>query len=105
MLSTEAFGFLDLTQIHRRNLTEARTFAVNIFVFGKSYHLFNCRSLRHSMFSTRLFANRTLLPGSGLMTVCRLLFTYLPAINRTFHTASLSLDDWACIAAVGRDQD
>jgi Ca2+-transporting ATPase len=101
MLSAGAFGFFELAQVCGRSLEEARTIAVNIFVAGEAFYLFNCRSLSHSMFRIGLFTNRPLLLGVGTMLACQLLFTYLPAMNRAFHSAPLPLGDWWCVMAVG----
>jgi Ca2+-transporting ATPase len=101
LLSAGAFGFFELAQHCGRSLEEARTIAVNIFVIGEAFYLFNCRSLRHSMFKLGPFSNRALLLGQAVMLACQLLFTYLPAMNRAFHSRPLPLGDWWCIVAVG----
>jgi Ca2+-transporting ATPase len=101
LLSAGAFGFFELALHYGRSLEEARTIAVNIFVVGETFYLFNCRSLHRSMFSIGLFSNRLLLGGVAVMLACQLLFTYLPAMNRAFHSRPLPLEDWGCIGAVG----
>ena len=35
------------------------------------------------------------------MTIASLAFTYLPIMNKLFHTAPISLNDWLHIFAVG----
>ncbi len=80
---------------------EARTLAVNIFVMGELFYLFNCRSLESSMFKIGLFSNIPLLIGVAVMAVLQLLFTYNPLMNRAFHSAPISAMDWLIITGIG----
>ncbi|OGU14949.1 MAG: carbonate dehydratase, partial [Geobacteraceae bacterium GWC2_53_11] len=75
----------------------ARTCAVNIFVFGEIFYLFNCRSLRYSVLRIGLFSNRWVLGGVGLMVLLQLLFTYLPVMNRAFGSSPIALAEWGVI--------
>lgn len=77
-----------------RSNEEARTLAVNVFVFGEMMYLFNCRSMRYSMFRLGVFSNPILWLGVFLMIVFQVLYTYLPAFNVAFQSAPLSLTDW-----------
>ncbi len=75
----------------------ARTCAVNVFVFGEIFYLFNCRSLRHSIFRIGLFSNSWVLGGVSLMVLLQLLFTYLPVMNIAFGSHSIGLREWGLI--------
>ncbi|MFQ3608600.1 MAG: cation-transporting P-type ATPase [Chloroherpetonaceae bacterium] len=77
-----------------RSSQEARTLAVNVFVLGEMMYLFNCRSMRYSMFRLGLFTNPLLWLGVFLMLVLQVLYTYIPAMNIAFQSAPLSLSDW-----------
>jgi Ca2+-transporting ATPase len=79
------------------NEDTAKTLAVNIFVFGEMFYLFNCRSLKDSAFKIGFFSNRFLLLGVTLMMLLQLLFTYLPLMNQIFHSAPISLVHWGHI--------
>ena len=81
-------------------LAEARTVAVNLFVMIELTYLFNCRSLTKSMFKIGIFSNRWVLLGSGAMIILQLLYTYMPAMNKVFHSAPISGRDWLMIIAV-----
>ena len=72
----------------------ARTVAVNVFVMVELFYLFNCRSLTKSMFSLGLFSNRWILLGVTAMVILQLAFTYLPTMNRLFHSAPIGWDAW-----------
>jgi magnesium-transporting ATPase (P-type) len=82
-------------------LAEARTVVVNVIVMVEAFYLLNCRSLTHSMFFIGVFANRFVWLGIALMMAAQLAFTYLPIMNRLFHTAPLGLESWLLIVGVG----
>jgi Ca2+-transporting ATPase len=97
LLLVGSFGLFEWELRQGNDVAVARTCAVNIFVFGEIFYLFNCRSLRHSMFRIGLFSNSWVLGGTGLMVLLQLLFTYLPAMNSAFGSSPIALKDWAVI--------
>jgi cation-transporting P-type ATPase F len=72
----------------------ARTVAVNVFVMVELFYLFNCRSLTKSMFEVGLFSNRWIGVGVASMVTLQMAFTYVPAMNRIFHSAPIGWDAW-----------
>ncbi len=99
MLLVGAFGMFEWAIRHDRSIEAARTVAVNMFIFGQLFYLFNCRSLRYSMFKLGLFSNRWLVLGVTVMALLQLLFTYAPAMNRLFGSAPIGMAEWAWILA------
>ncbi len=99
MLLAGSFGLFEWQLQHGSSLEAARTGAVNIFVFGEIFYLFNCRSLRYSMFRIGLFTNRWVLGGVSIMVLMQLLFTYLPVMNRAFGSSPIALREWGIIIA------
>jgi len=97
LLLVGSFGLFEWELRQGSSVAVARTCAVNIFVFSELFYLFNCRSLRHSMFRLGLFSNHWLLAGVGLMTMLQLLFTYLPAMHIAFGSQPLGLRQWVLI--------
>lgn len=97
MLLAGSFGLFEWELAQGRSVEAARTCAVNIFVFGEIFYLFNCRSLRLSVFRIGLFSNRWVLGGVGLMVLLQLLFTYLPVMNRAFGSRPIGLKEWVVI--------
>ena len=95
-----AFGLFEWELTTGATIAEARTVAVNVFIFVELFYLFNCRSLTQSMFRLGLFSNPLLLAGVAIMVILQALYTYLPAMNIMFHSAPISLDAWGRIAAV-----
>ncbi|MBE9170975.1 cation-transporting P-type ATPase [Pleurocapsales cyanobacterium LEGE 06147] len=98
ILCAVAFFVYNLQKADPTNpLAADRTAAVNAIVFGQIFLLFNCRSLRYSMFKLGVFSNRWLILGVILMIGAQLLFTYLPLMNRLFQTAPIGLAEWTII--------
>lgn len=94
-----SFGLFEWELQQGNSVTAARTSAVNVFVFGELFYLFNCRSLRYSMFRLGLFSNLWLLGGVGTMILLQLLFTYQPAMNTAFSSEPIGLREWGLIIA------
>ncbi len=97
LLCVGAFGFFWYVLSVGKSIEIARTIAVNVFVFGELFYLFNCRSLRYSMVKVGIFSNPTLWFGVLTMTLLQILFTYSPFMHRIFHTAPFELTDWIWI--------
>ena len=97
LLLAASFGLFEWQLGLGRSVETARTCAVNAFVFGELFYLFNCRSLRHSLVKIGLFTNRWLLWGVALMILLQLLFTYLPVMNRAFGSRPIGLAEWVAI--------
>jgi cation-transporting ATPase F len=97
MLLTAAFGFFQWTIATGGSLAEARTMAVNVFVFGEMFYLFNCRSLTQSMFVLGVFSNPWLIAGVLTMTVLQLAYTYLPFMNIAFQSAPIGIQEWSLV--------
>ncbi|WP_447980038.1 cation-transporting P-type ATPase [Candidatus Nitrospira bockiana] len=100
LMLTGAFGVFLWEQERTGAIQEARTAAVNLFVMVELFYLFNCRSLTHTMFHVGVFSNPWAVWGAGAMVALELAFTYLPAMNRWFHTAPIDATAWLPILAV-----
>lgn len=79
----------------------ARTVSVNVFVMVELFYLFNCRSLTKSMYQVGLFSNRWIGVGVTCMIALQLAYTYLPFMNRVFHSAPIGWDAWWRILLTG----
>lgn len=101
LLLAGSFGLFDWALRSGYSLEEARTVAVNVFVFGEIFYLFNCRSLTAPSWRVSLRTNHFVLGGVGLMLALQLLYTYLPAMNTLFGAAPISLTAWAWIIGAG----
>jgi Ca2+-transporting ATPase len=101
LLLIAAFGLFEWALQAGQSLAVSRTIAVNVFVFGEMFFLFNCRSLRYSMFKIGFFSNTWVFVGAGLTVFLQILFTHLPIMNLAFSTAPISLLDWMLCLGVG----
>jgi Ca2+-transporting ATPase len=97
LLLAGSFGLFEWALQSGATEEEARTVAVNVFVMGELFDLFNCRSLTRSMFSLGVFSNRWLVLGVAAIVVLRLGLTYLPVMNAVFHTDPIGLDAWGLV--------
>jgi cation-transporting ATPase F len=92
--------FLWELRVEQAGLAVARTVAVNTIVLVQLIYLFNCRSLHRSLFALGLFSNRWTVAGALAMLGAQILLTYVPVMNRLFHTAPISAGAWLRIGAV-----
>ena len=97
LLLVGAFGLYELAERTGHSLAEARTVAVNVFVFGEMFYLFNCRSLTLPSWRMSLRTNHLLFAGVGLMLALQLLYTYLPGMNSLFGSAPIGGQLWAWV--------
>jgi Ca2+-transporting ATPase len=81
-------------------LVTARTAAVNVIVLVEAVYLFNCRSLNRSLFAIGALTNRWAVGGALAMIGAQLLFTYVPLMNKLFHTAPIQVESWLRVIAV-----
>ncbi len=96
-----AFGLYELCLARGSEATQARTVAVNAIVMIEVFYLFNCRSLKYTMFHVGVFSNRWVVLGVVGMVILQVLFTYAPFMNRLFGTAPMALSQWWGVIAVG----
>ena len=97
LLLAGAFGLFIRHQREGGSIEEARTIAVNVFVMGELFYLFNCRSLTKSMFAIGFFSNPWVIVGPLCMMILQLIFTYVPQMNAMFHSAPIGLYAWGKI--------
>jgi len=101
LLCAGSFGLFGWELSKGSSADVARTMAVNVFIIGEMFYLFNCRSLKLPLFKLRFFSNPSVLLGSALMLAAQSGFTYLPFMNRAFSSAPLKLNDWLMCTMVG----
>jgi len=101
IILTGAFGLFLLEQRHyRASLAAARTVVVNVIVVVEMAYLLCCRSLLHPMWQVGLLSNRWIVPGIAAMLGAQLMLTYVPLMNRLFHTTPITAGAWARIVLV-----
>lgn len=96
-----AFGLFEWEQFYDgASIEQARTVSVNVVAMVQLLYLFNCRSIKYSMFRIGVFSNPWIIFGIIGMVGLQLVFTYVPVMNRLFSTAPISLYVWGRIMAV-----
>ncbi len=94
LLLLGAFGLFTWALEQGRELAEARTLAVTLFVLVQTAYLFNCRTLTLPIWRIQFWSNPWILVGVASMLVAQLLFVYNPLMQLWFQSAALSLMDW-----------
>lgn len=87
-------------QGHDVALREAQTEAVTTVVLFQVFYLFNCRSLRASVFRIGFFSNPVAFVGIALLILLQGAFIYVPFMQAIFDTAPLQLEAIAFAALV-----
>ncbi len=82
------------------SLAESRTVALNLFVTVEVFYLFACRSLTQPVRRIGYLSNHWVLGGVAVQVVGQVALTYLPVMNRLFHTAPVSAESWLRILVV-----
>jgi len=101
LLLIGAFGLFEWELAKGASLEQARTVAVNTFVIMELFYLFNCRSLTKSIFQLGVFSNMWVFGGVSVMLFMQIIYTYLPIMNRLFHSAPIGAGSWAQIGVAG----
>ena len=101
LLLIGAFGLFEWEILHGESEAKARTAAVNVFVFGKLFYMFNCRSLRYSMFRLGVFSNSWVLFVATAMALLQVLITYAPPKNFAFGSQSIGWMEWSLLQGTG----
>lgn len=86
---------------NKRSYEVARTTAVTVFIVVELFFLFNCRSLKASIFKVGLFSNPWIWVGSGLMLAVQAFYIYHPWMNKVFKSAPIPIDAWWSIGLAG----
>jgi magnesium-transporting ATPase (P-type) len=81
-------------------LRKAQTMAVTTVVLFQMFYLFQCRSLRTSVFQLDWLANPSIYVATAVTAAMQLAFVYSPIMNRLFHSAPLGGSDWLLSALV-----
>ena len=101
LLVVGTFGLFLWERLHDVPINQARTTAVNTLVMFEVFYLFNTRTLKTPIWRARgFFANRTVFVAVAVVLGAQLIFTYLPFMQKLFHTAAISAADWLRIVLI-----
>ena len=76
------------------SLETCRTMALATLVMSQLFHVFECRSERHSIFEINLFTNPYLVLAVSTSIIMLLGIIYIPFFRTIFHTTILGLNSW-----------
>jgi len=100
-VGSAAFGCFEWAQLQGLSDEESRTIAVNAIVVVEVGYLFACRSLTLPTWTIGLFSNPSVWLGATAMLAVQLTMTYVPFMNRLFHTAPIEPYWWAVMTGFG----
>ena len=101
LLLIGSFGLFQWELATGASTEYARTVAVNVFVIIELFYLFNCRSLSKSILQLGVLTNMWVFGGVSVMLLLQIMYTYLPLMNRLFHSVAIGIDSWARIILAG----
>lgn len=79
------------------NLDTCRTLTLATLVMSQLFHVFECRSERHSIFEIKLFTNLYLVGAVSVSIVMLAAILYIPFLQGIFHTVPLMLNQWMIV--------
>ena len=79
------------------SLETCRTMALATLVMSQLFHVFECRSERHSIFEINLFTNPYLVLAVSTSVIMLLGIIYIPFFRTIFHTTILGLNNWLLV--------
>lgn len=94
------FVFIFGLVMSNKNVELARTMAFTTLVFSQLFHVFECKSERHTVFQVGVFSNMYLIIAVIISTIMQLLVLYLPFFQNVFKTVPLSFMEWCVILIV-----
>jgi Ca2+-transporting ATPase len=95
--STDLADGVDATEA----LAQAQTMTVTTVIAFQIFYMFNCRSLKGSIFKIGIFSNVTVFIGVGALLVLQGLFIYAPILNGVFGSAHIRPSDLVRALLVG----
>lgn len=79
------------------SLETCRTMALATLVMSQLFHVFECRSERHSIFEIKLFSNPYLVLAVLSSVIMLLSIIYVPFLRKIFHTTALGINNWLLV--------
>ena len=79
------------------DLKTCRTISLATLVMSQLFHVFECRSERHSIFEIKLFTNIYLVFAVCLSITMLCCILYIPFLSSIFHTEPLMIKQWVIV--------
>jgi magnesium-transporting ATPase (P-type) len=101
LLMVAASFLLFFFEIGSKNvdMTRAQTMILNTIVLFEIFYVFGSKSIYESVIG-RIFSNRIMLGGVGIVLILQLMITYIPFLNGVMRTSPLAIIDWLVIVLI-----
>ncbi|MBI2906294.1 MAG: calcium-transporting P-type ATPase, PMR1-type [Chloroflexi bacterium] len=86
---------------HPDIVEKGQTMAFTTITMFEMFHVFNCRSGRHSIFKIGFFSNRWMVYAVALSITMQVAVVQVPFLQPLFHTQGLEPIDWLVVVLVG----
>ncbi|PRR83956.1 calcium-translocating P-type ATPase, PMCA-type [Clostridium vincentii] len=86
-----------LGRYFRMDLSTCRTIALATLVMSQLFHVFECRSERHSIFEIKIFTNIYLVGAVTISVIMLCSILYIPFLQGVFDTVPLRLKEWLIV--------
>lgn len=86
-----------LGEFYNMDLTTCRTLTLCTLILSQLFHVFECRSEKHSIFQIKLFTNMYLFGAVSVSIIMLLCIIYMPFMQIIFHTVSLNVGQWCIV--------
>ena len=86
-----------ISRLNGMDLATCRTISLSTLIMSQLFHVFECRSERHSIFEIKILSNPYLL-AAVTVSICMLLgILYIPFFQGVFHTVALNKSQWLIV--------
>ena len=86
-----------ISRLNGMDLMTCRTISLSTLVMSQLFHVFECRSERHSIFEIKIFSNPYLLGAVSVSVFMLMCILYVPFLHGVFHTVALNLTQWLIV--------
>ena len=86
-----------ISRLNGMDLVTCRTIALSTLVMSQLFHVFECRSERHSIFSIKITSNKYLLAAVTFSIIMLLSILYIPFLQNVFHTVAINKYQWGIV--------
>lgn len=86
-----------ISRLYGMDLATCRTIALSTLVLSQLFHVFECRSERHSIFEIKIFTNKYLVGAVTMSIIMLLSILYIPFLQGVFHTVPLQTKQWLIV--------
>ena len=95
------FGIYFYLMGRSADLAHIQTLIFTTLAMASLFFVFACKSIRHTLFSTKILNNLWLIGAVGVAFGLQLIAVYVPFFQKILRTVPLTLEDWILVGVVG----